>query len=154
MPTGLKLDERGVSTIVSGLIIMSALFGFTTYVLASKARQGQMRTQGLIDVMRGAEKRQAQLVDFSYAEEEGGDLLVYLSNYGWEDAVIEKVWIDGNSVSEGNWRVKFAGSSTETSGENTLPERKLVYVEVDGKAGVDIFAFLTKTNSVYKWEVS
>lgn len=150
----LRLDERGVSTIVSGLIMMSALFGFTTYVLVHKARQGQMRAEGLVDVMRQAEKRQAQLVDFSYTEKRDGDLHVYLSNYGWEDAVIKNVWIDGDLISEGNWRVKLARSDDVTPGENTLPKRELVYVEVDGEGGGGIFAFLTKSNSVYKWEVS
>lgn len=151
---GLSLDQRGISVVVSSLIVMSALFGFTTFVLVHKARQGQRRAEGLIDTMRDAEKRQSQLIDFSYAENQGSDLHVYLSNYGWENAVIEKVWIDGNSVSEGNWRVKLAGSGNTTSGKNTLPKREFVYVEGDGKAGGDVFAFLTESNSVYKWRVS
>lgn len=148
----LNLSQRGVSEIISGLIMISALFGFTTFVLVHKARQGQMQAEGLIDVMREAEERQSQLIDFLYAEERGGDLHVYISNYGWENAAVERGWVAGESVTD--WNI-YTVDGTPT--DNVIPRESFVEMVVrdlpSGRAEEYAFAFLTESNSIYKWMV-
>lgn len=64
-----KLEERGVSSVVAFLLIMSALIAFGGYALAVKGRQAGTRASGLVDAMRQAEKRQQQLLTFVHAYE-------------------------------------------------------------------------------------
>lgn len=154
---GFGLDQRGVSEIISGLIMISALFGLTTFVLVHKAQQGSMRAEGLVTAMEQAERRQAQLIDFSYADEQGGDLRVYLSNYGWENAKIDRVWVGGTPLDDGDWTVRRATTGANTGGE--LPKREFCYVKVpnfDDYTSQDKFPFaiLTKSDAIYKREVS
>jgi hypothetical protein len=96
-------DRRGVAQIIGFLIVTTALFGIVTYVLVAKGQQAEMKAQGLIDVMREAEARQREFISLVYAENDGGQIKVYLYNYGTEN-----VRLDENNLFIENTRVSAA----------------------------------------------
>lgn len=93
-------EHRGVAEIVGFLIVTTALFGFTTYVLVVKGQQAGQRAQGLIDIMRDAEQRQGELLSYVYAENDNGQIKVYLYNYGTENVALDEnhIFMENNRV--------------------------------------------------------
>jgi hypothetical protein len=135
---------------------MLVFFIFLTigsYALTQQAQVTGARTRGLLDMIRDAEKRQKQLVEFVHSYENEGNLLVYLYNYGSIDARVERVWVAGEEPR--SWEVYDASSWEDL--ENALPPQTMVCVKISGwswgEALENTLVLLTESNSIYKWVI-
>jgi hypothetical protein len=150
------LGRRGVSTVIGFLIVMTALIGFTTCVLAAQGKVAGRRALGLMDLMRQAERRQNQLISFVYSENSSDNLRVYLYNFGSQEALAENIWLSGRPVD--NSDILFeqaAGSGWTIDPERRLPPNALTRVTIKNlwKYSLGYFALLTDTDCLYAWRV-
>ena len=142
--------QRGVASIIAFLICVSALFGFTTYVLSVQGRRAGYQARGLIDVMRDSQKRLNQLpcLVYSYVDAKEDDLHAYLYNYGTEGVWVENVWMNGHLVSPAD----VGWSNPLRPGELKLLTVSNVSSYASGE-GSSTLVVLTRSNTLYSWEV-
>ncbi len=152
------VDEKGVSSVIAFLLVISAFFGTMSYVLIHKEREARATAQGLIEAMRKAEKRQEQLLSVTYVQENLSiDVLdAYIYNYGQRKAEVDKLWVDGNEVDPADLSfLDMDGDSTD----NGIPSHKLIDIRVEDvssyTSGSDNYAlvFLTESDALYSYYV-
>lgn len=149
----LPRGQRGIAEIISFMLVFSALFGFTAYVLVVQGRQAGMRASGLIDVMRDAQKRQNQLLSLTYSTYNGTTLEVYLFNYGSQGAEVTNVWVDGAEENFEFFYPPEVGNGPLPTEDNLLPSHKLILIKVHDVSPPYSFVLLTESNSLYSWVV-
>lgn len=144
------LNERGIASAIGFLLVLMAVIAGGSILFASWGRTTQTRATGLIDAMRDAEERQNQLLSFVYSDNNAGNLNVYLFNYGSVEAVVDRVWADGNEVAPSNWSIREIGG---TELDNRLPPREIVKLIIRNGSGTDNLVTLTESNALYSWRV-
>jgi hypothetical protein len=155
---GLFGEQRGVAEIVGFLIVTSALFGIVTYVLVVKGQQAGLKAQGLIDVMREAEARQREFISLVYAENDNGQIKVYLYNYGTENVGENaRFFIQGREVfplrTDGHI-YKDADATTKTLYDSIPPSRLVEIIFLDNFGKEFYLTVLTEHRRVYCWWIS
>lgn len=144
------LGRRGVSEIISVLLITGMIAGLSSFFLVYGAQRAERETWGILDLVRANERRMNQLLSLVYyAENRTTDRFnVYLFNYGTEDTIIEHIYIDETLVDPIEFRDAVTGEPTE----NSVPPHALVRVVLDSPAE-DTFhvTLVTKWRAVYSW---
>ena len=86
--------RRGVSEALGAIVIAVLVLGMTaSYVLLEMERSGR-ETHSIIDLIRKAERSQKQLLSLIYYQRSGGNLKVYIYNYGDEASTPQRILTD------------------------------------------------------------
>jgi flagellin-like protein len=97
--------KRGVSEVVGALILAAITVSVAVVYISMATGYAGRGATSLADIMRTAERRQGQLLSAVYCCESGGNVMVYIYNYGTVSAAPVKVIVNGAEVA---WTMKNA----------------------------------------------
>ena len=103
-------DNRGVSEVVSVLLLTVLMASFAYLFLATSTSNVQSGTSGVVDVMQAAEHRQNQLLTVLFSQRKGDNLEVVLYAYGTEDVPITQFYLSGENTAPIYTDAENAGS--------------------------------------------
>jgi hypothetical protein len=143
--------RRGVSEVLGALVIAVLVLSMSvSYVLLEMERSGR-ETQSIIELIRRAGKRQNQLLSLIYYQKKGGDLKVYIYNYGEETSTPERILTD-REVPLSQVSIK----DMDTGGAiSSIPPKTFVEVTLPAPSA-DSFTLvlITEEGGVFSWKIS
>lgn len=119
------------------------------FMLMATSR-AEVETWGIVDAVRAAEHRQAQLLSLVYYGGNANTLRVYVFNYGSEDAEIDRVWLHpvGSPGVERAYELHDAISGASLGG--TIPPKVLAcFTFPDTPPDNYYFTFVTRWRAAY-----
>jgi len=146
------LDRRGVSEVLSAILIAVIVMGMSISYTLFEMERSERQTMSLIDLIRGAEIRQKQLLSLIYYYEEGGVLKVYIYNFGDVPSTPKRIFTDREvPLSEVTIKDPSSGELYDTILPKTLVE---IALPAPAEAGIFTLVILTEKGGIFSWEMS
>lgn len=155
-------NERGISEVVTVLLLTGLITSFAYFFLSASTRTVQSETSGVVDVIRAAGHRQNQLLSVILSQKSGDNKSenVYMYAYGTEDVQIRAFYLNGENVVP-SYSSLFQPTDNVTKVENcyNIPSRVLVWFSFPLSGSLtnrDNFQLVavSKWNAFYVFEVS
>ena len=143
--------RRGVSEVLGAIVIAVLVLSMSvSYVLLEMERAGR-ETYSIIDLIRKAEKRQKQLLSLIFYQKKGGNLKVYIYNYGEEYSTPKRILTDREvSLSSVSMKNMDTGAAVSNIPPKTLVELTMPAPSTDSFTLV----IITGEGGVFSWKIS
>jgi len=143
--------RRGVSEVLGAIVIAVLVLGMSaSYVLLEMERSGR-EMYSIIDLIRKAEKRQKQLLSLIYYQKQGGNLKVYIYNYGEEPSTPQRILAD-REVPLSSVSMKNMDTGKKC---NSIPPKTLVELTMPAPASTSFtLVIITREGGIFSWKIS
>lgn len=148
------MDARGVSEVLSVLIVTSLISAFGFAYLAVYQARGTAGVMGIVDIIRAQEHRQNELLSLVFSGENHltRTLRAYLYNYGTWDVVTDRFYLDQQEVDPYQFNDITTG---EPVGDGVIRSHHLVELVFRNRPleGDNYLTVVTKWGGAFSWRV-
>jgi len=143
--------RRGVSEVLGAIVIAILVLGMSvSYVLLEMDRAGS-ETYSVVDLIRGAEKQQKQLLSLIYYRMQGGRLILYIYNYGEEPSTPQRIMTDKEVP------LSLVSMENMDTGDmiSSIPPKTLVELTMPAPSADSLtLVMVTEEGGVFSWKIS